>query len=66
MLLTDSFASEIASLFANQVAVNVAALYPIGESGDVRVFGESMFIPQTGMVLYKHFGRDHLLGYGDP
>jgi len=65
MRITDPLAEEAASLFDYKVPVAVSAIYTVVEEEE-SVFGESIFNPETGRTQYKHFGRDHLLRYGDP
>lgn len=72
MPLTEPFAEAVAALFDYNVPIGVAAVIMIAgsdtDSGSdtEMVFGESIFIPETGKIEYRPFGRDHVLGYGDP
>jgi hypothetical protein len=66
MPLTGPFAEAVAALFDYNVPVGVAAVFTIAGSDTEMIFGESIFVPETGKVEYRHFGRDHILGYGDP
>ncbi len=66
MALTDPLAEAVAALFDFTMPVGVSAFFTISGSDEVRLFGESLFIPETGKTQYKPFGRDHALGYGDP
>lgn len=66
MIFTDPFAAEVAEMFDHEKAVYVAAVHDIEGIGENRVFGESIFSPQSGKVTYRHFGRDHDLRHGDP
>ncbi len=66
MKITDPLADEVAALFEDQVPVAVSAIYAIESWGEERIYGESLFNPETGRTNYQHFGRDHSLRYGDP
>ena len=66
MVLTDPLAEAAAALFDFSLPVGVSAFFTISGSDEIRLFGESLFIPETGKTHYKPFGRDHVLGYGDP
>ena len=66
MILTDPLAEAVAALFDYNIPVGVSAIQTINESNEERIYGESLFIPETGRIEYKHFGRDHVLQYGDP
>lgn len=66
MIHTDCLAEAVAALFDYNMPVGVSAIQTIAKSNEKVIFGESLFIPETGRVEYKHFGRDHTLQYGDP
>ena len=66
MFHTDHLAEAVAALFDYNIPVGVSAIQTITQSNEKMIFGESIFIPETGRVEYKHFGRDHTLQYGDP
>lgn len=65
MRITDPLAEEAAGLFDYRVPVVVSAIYTVVEDEE-GIFGESIYNPETGRTQYKHFGRDHVLRYGDP
>ena len=66
MPLTGPLAEAVAALFDHKVPVTVVAIFTIAGSDTEMVFGESIFVPETGNIEYMHFGRNHVMRSGDP
>lgn len=66
MAFTNPLAADVAKLLGEEVAVFVSAVQEIEGIDESRVFGESIYKPESGKVAYRHFGREHQLRHGDP